>query len=351
MRVAIDAQLTVGSATGIGEYVQGLIGALQATDVEVAVLREPRLDPWRFDRRLIWDQVLLPLSASRSHADLLHCTSGTMPVVRGLPSVITVHDVAWLRSQEHARAYARYYFGEFSAGRYKHAARVIVDSSFSRDELLACTRVDAACVDVVHPGVASDYFSVVRARENHPFILAVGTIERRKNLEVLIRALAGLDREVHLVVVGPGTAYEAHCREIATQLNVADRIDWRGYVPRSALLDLFARTAVVAVPSFYEGFGYAAAQALCAGTPVIVSDAPSLVEVVDGRAPALPAEDPRAWTERLRAVISDGDAAENHAREIRDDAITRFNWRLCAAQTCEVYEKALGASGPLRPKR
>ncbi|MBV9737636.1 MAG: glycosyltransferase family 4 protein [Candidatus Eremiobacteraeota bacterium] len=343
MKVAIDAQLTVGSATGIGEYVQGLIGAVQAKDVEVAVLREPRLDPWRFDRRLLWDQVLLPLSASRSHADLLHCASGTMPIVRGLPTVITVHDVAWLRAQGHARAYARYYFGEFSAGRYERASRVIVDSSFSRDELLACTRVDPACVDVVHPGVASDYFSLVRAPKNHPFILAVGTIERRKNLEVVIRALPGLDREVRLVVVGPGTDYEGCCREIASQLNVADRIDWRGYIPRSALLDLFTRSAVVAVPSLYEGFGYAAAQALCAGTPVIVSDAPSLVEVVDGRAPILPAEDASAWADQLRAMISDGHTAENHAREVRPDAITRFNWRIAAAQTCDVYDKALNA--------
>ncbi|MBV8727851.1 MAG: glycosyltransferase family 4 protein [Candidatus Eremiobacteraeota bacterium] len=343
MKVAIDAQLTVGSATGIGEYVSGLIGALQARDVQVTILREPRLDPWRFDRRLLWDQVLLPLSASRSGADLLHCASGTMPVMRRLPSVITVHDVAWLRAQEHARAYARYYFGEFSAGRYERATRVIVDSSFSKEELLACTRVDPSRVDVVHPGVANDYFSIVRSRKNHAFILAVGTIERRKNLEVLIRALSGLDRQVRLVVVGPGTEYEAYCRDLASSLRVADRVDWRGYIPRATLLDLFAHAAVVAVPSLYEGFGYAAAQALCAGAPVIVSDAPSLVEVVAGRAPVLAAGDSSAWTEQLNAIVSNADAAENRARAVRDDAMMRFSWRVAAAQTCEVYQKALAA--------
>ncbi len=343
MKVAIDAQLTVGSATGIGEYVAGLIGALQLRGFDVAMLREPRLDPWRFDRRLLWDQFLLPRAASRSDADLLHCASGTMPLMHGLPSVVTVHDVAWLRAQGHARPYARYYFGKFSAARYTHATRVIVDSSFSRAELLACTAVDPASVDVVHPGVASDYFSIVRARTNYPFVLAVGTVERRKNLEVLIRALAGLERNVRLVVVGPGTQYEVECRQLASQIDVADRIDWRGYIARSQLLDLFAGAAVVAVPSLYEGFGYAAAQALCAGTPVIVSDAPSLVEVVDGRAPVLAADDATAWTEQLRAIISDGDTAEEHARSIRDDAMTRFNWRVAATQTCEVYEKALAA--------
>ena len=318
-----------------------MIQALTFKDVDIAVLREARLDPWRFDRRMLWDQVLLPRAASRSGANLLHCASGTMPLVTGLPTVVTVHDVAWLRAQSHARAYARYYFGEFSAARYARAARIIVDSSFSRNELLACTNVDAARVDVVHPGVASDYFAVVRARAKEPFVLAVGTVEPRKNLEVLIRALPALDQPVRLVVVGPETPYEEQCRRISAELGVQERIDWRGYVARAELLDLFARAAVVAVPSHYEGFGYAAAQALCAGAPVIVSDAPSLVEVVDGRAPVLAADDVGAWTQQLQTMISQPDAAEHHAHDVRDDAMMRFNWRVAASQTCDVYEKAL----------
>jgi len=343
LRVAIDAQLTVGSATGIGEYVAGLINALQARNMDIAVLSEPRLDPWRFDRRLLWDQALLPLRASRSHADLLHCASGTMPSVLTRPSVVTVHDVAWLRAQSHVRPYARYYFGRFSAARYLHANRVIVDSSFSRNELLACTRVDASRVDVVHPGVSSDYFSIVRSPSNEPFVLAVGTIEPRKNLELLIRALAGLDRRVRLVVVGPTTPYEAYCREIASQLHIDERIEWRGYVPRATVLDLFARATVVAVPSLYEGFGYAAAQALCAGAPLIVSDAASLKEVVGESAPVLAAEDVSSWIGQLGTMLSDPEPAETHAREVRDDAMTRFSWRIAAAQTSDVYEKALAA--------
>lgn len=341
MRVAIDAQLTIGSATGIGEYVAGLIDALKFKDLDVAVLREPRLDPWRFDRRLLWDQVLLPRSSARSHADVLHCASGTMPLACSLPTVVTVHDVAWLRAQSHARAYARYYFGAFSAARYERASRIIVDSTFSREELLACTDVDASCVDVVHPGVASDYFSVVRQPNMDPFILAVGTVEPRKNLEVLLRALPRIDKKVRLVVVGPGTQYEEHCRQIAADLNVDHRIDWRGYVARSEVLDLFARAAVVAVPSIYEGFGYAAAQALCAGAPVVVSDAPSLVEVVDGRAPVVPMTDETAWGAQLQEMIVNATSAEEHASHVRADAMTRFNWRVSATQTCEVYEKAV----------
>lgn len=341
MRIAIDAQLAVGSATGIGEYVEGLIAGLRARGIEVAALREPRLDPWRFDRRLLWDQVLLPLAVARSGAQLLHCASGTMPAIMPLPVVVTVHDVAWLRAQDHARAYARSYFGLFSAARYRHARRVIVDSEFTRDELLACTRVDATQVDVVPPGVADDYFAVVRVPKASPFVLAVGTIEPRKNLELLIRVMARLGDSVRLIVVGPATPYEGRCRAIASQLNVANRIDWLGYVPRRTLLALFARAAVVAVPSRYEGFGYAAAQALCAGAPVIVSNAASLVEVVDGAAPTLDPEDVDAWVEEIRMMLADRDRSEDHARGLRSAAIARFAWPRAAAHTCEVYAKAL----------
>ena len=97
MKIAIDAQLTVGTATGIGEYVTGLVSALRDRDVDVVELLEPNLDPWRFDRRVFWDQILLPQRARQSGADILHCASGTVPLTASLPTVVTVHDVAWLR--------------------------------------------------------------------------------------------------------------------------------------------------------------------------------------------------------------------------------------------------------------
>ena len=140
VRVALDAQLGVGTATGIGEYVNGLAAALRRRGVDLVELREPRLDPWRFDRRVRWDQTVLPLRARSSGADVLHCASGTMPLLRPMPVVVTVHDVAWLHVQGHARAYARYYFGKFSLAQYRAAAAIVVDSSFSRGALLEAAR-------------------------------------------------------------------------------------------------------------------------------------------------------------------------------------------------------------------
>jgi glycosyltransferase involved in cell wall biosynthesis len=335
VKVALDAQLTVGTATGIGEYVRGLADALRKRGVDLAALCEPRLDPWRFDRRLIWDQLVLPRRARAARAQILHCAAGTMPRNPGMPVVVTVHDLAWHAVQSHAPAYARYYFGNFSLRRYAGAAHVVADSHFSRGELLRlCPNLDPRRVDVVYPGVAREFVTLARTGGDGRTILAVGTIERRKNLEVLVRALADLP-DARLIAVGPQTPYARECAELAARLGVTSRLDMRGYISRDELVMLYRNCAVAAVPSHYEGFGYAAAQALCAGVPCVVSDRSSLPEVARGDARLADADDPKAWATALGAGLCGDDDAR--AGRVRASAIARFSWDSSAAQMERIY--------------
>jgi len=339
LRLALDAQLVIGTATGIGEYVAGLATALRdETDVDVVELNEPRLDPWRFDRRIIWDQILLPHRARKTRADLLHCASGTVPLFESLPIVATVHDVAWLRVQAHAPAYARWYFGAFSLQRYRRVQRIAVDSEFSRRELLrVLDGYDPDRVHVVYPGVAADYCALERRGGDGRTILIVGTVERRKNLDALVRLLPQL-AGARIVSVGPPTPYQEECAEIARQLGVADRVEFRGYVERAQLLELYATCAVVAVPSHYEGFGYAAAQALCAGVPCIVSDRGALPEVVGGDAWIVPLEDERGWANALVGTMRG--EADARAASDRVGAIARLSWPASARSMLALYQAA-----------
>ncbi len=342
MRVAIDAQLAVGTSTGIGEYVRGLIDALRVAGIEAVELSDPKIDPWRFDRRVFWDQVLLPQRARSAGADLLHCASGTVPLGLTMPCVVTVHDIAWMRVQKHTRPYARYYFGRFSIDRYRYAAAIAVDSKFSRDELLtAVPELDPGKVRVVYPGVARDYCELARSDGDRSTILAIGTVERRKNVRTLIDALPFLE-DARLVSVGPYTAYQEECEALARELGVQDRVDFLGYVSREDLLGLCAKVAAVAVPSLYEGFGYAAAQALCAGIPVAVSDQASLPEIVGEAGRIVPAGDVQGWVAALGAMLRGDD--DERARAGRAAAIERFSWGKSARDMIDTYEFALGAS-------
>lgn len=339
MNVAIDAQLAVGTATGIGEYVRGLIGALRAEPVEFTALSEPALDPWRFDRRALWDQIVLPYRAAQCKPDVLHCASGTMPAVRVAPIVVTVHDVAYLRVQQHVPGYARWYFGRFSAKQYRHARAVVVDSHFSREEFLAVANVSAENVHVVYPGVSSDYQRLVRSSSPEPYVLVPGTVERRKNLEVLVYALAKMPR-LRVVSIGPPTPYRQECERIAQAAGVSDRLEFRGYVPRAEVLDAYARAAVVAVPSRYEGFGYAAAQALCAGVPVAIANCSSLPEVGGGALALLEPDDESGWAQTLTRLAFDPQE-QLAAVQRRPAQIARFSWRKSAQAMVEIYERAM----------
>jgi glycosyltransferase involved in cell wall biosynthesis len=270
--------------------------------------------------------------------DVLHCASGTVPIVNRIPVVATVHDVAWLRVQAHERPYARYYFGRFSIHRYRDVAQIAVDSKFSRNELLwVLGGYDPARVHVVYPGVARDFCALERGAGDRTTILVVGTVERRKNLDAMIRVLSRLDR-ARIVSVGPPTDYQDECRALAKRLGVADRVEFRGYVSRAELLALYATCAVVAVPSRYEGFGYPAAQALCAGTPCVVSDQSALPEIVGRDAPVVPVDDLTAWVDALTYALRGAD--DGRARDARPRAIDRFAWEASARAMQRVYEAA-----------
>jgi glycosyltransferase involved in cell wall biosynthesis len=337
--VALDTQLAVGTATGIGVYQRDLASALRTAGVDVCTLQAPRLDPWRFDRRVLWDQVLLPLQAARSGAQLLHASAGTMPFLRTLPTVVTVHDLAWHRVQSHTRSYARTYFGTFQARAYRRAAAIICDSHFSASEYNDLIDPNAH-IDVVHPGVDPRFATITRRPDESPFALVIGTVEARKNLLVLIEALPAIP-SLRIISVGPHTPYAETVRARAAALGVANRIDLRGYITASALDDLYSRAACALVPSRYEGFGYALAEAMCAGVPAIAARSSSLIEVANDNVPLADPDDVPAWIESIRTLLNDNDSAQLKAQTIRAASLERFAWMSAANATADVYRRVL----------
>jgi glycosyltransferase involved in cell wall biosynthesis len=335
--VGLDTQLAVGTATGIGVYQRDLAAALRPAGVDVRELRAPKLDPWRFDRRVLWDQVLLPWQAARSGATVLHASGGTMPFLRTLPTVVTVHDLAWHRVQAHTRAYARAYFGTLQARAYRHAAAIVCDSHFSAAEYNELIDPKAA-VDVVYPGVDERFARIARAPDERPFALVVGTVEARKNLGVLVETLPAIP-SLRIVSVGPHTPYADEVRARARALNVADRLELRGYVTAEQLDDLYVRAACALIPSRYEGFGYALAEAMSAGVPAIAARSSSLVEVAGDAVPLVDPDDVAGWTDAVSALLAGRDAAQRRADGIRAASQSRFGWAAAAASVRAIYAR------------
>jgi len=341
VRVAFDLQPTVGSATGIGEYARELGRALGAIpEIDLVPLSAPHIDPWRFDRRAYWEQVLLPIAAARSRATILHCTSGTMPAISPLPIVLTLHDAAWLRVQGHTRWYARAYFGELMKRLAARAREIVTVSAFSAREILALhPGLDERRVHVIPLGVAEEFARLSLREGDGATILVVGTVEARKNLEIVIRALPSLPG-VRAISAGPSTPYRDVCAALARELGVENRVEFRGYVGRDALLDLYATSTVLAMPSRYEGFGLPLAQACCAGLPAIAARGSSLDEIAGASVPRVDADDLSGWIEAFAAIFADPDRARGVAAAERAAAVERFSWRRAASATAEIYRIA-----------
>ena len=282
--------------------------------------------------------MLLPLAAARSGATLLHASAGTMPFVRTLPTVVTVHDLAWHRVQSHTRAYARTYFGKLQARAYELPQR----SSATRTSAptnTASSSNRSAKIDVVHPGVDARFAQIKRHPDESPFALVVGTVEARKNLLVLVEALPALPA-LRIIAVGPPTPYADEVRARAAELSVADRIELRGYVNRERARRVSTRSAACAlIPSRYEGFGYALAEALCAGVPAIAARSSSLIEVAAGDAPLVEPDDARHGSKRSKRCWPIATLRSNTRTACANAPLQRFSWASAASQMQAIYAR------------
>jgi glycosyltransferase involved in cell wall biosynthesis len=143
--------------------------------------------------------------------------------------------------------------------------------------------------------------------------------------------------ELELVAVGPPTPYIDEVRARIAALGLGERVTLLGYVARTELDALYAKATLALVPSRYEGFGYALAEALCAGLPVVAARSSSLVEVAGSDAPLADPDDAGGWVDAVRAILADRDAAESRAASVRARAIARFSWPHAAAACARIY--------------
>ena len=339
LRVALETQFAHAAPTGLGVYARGLAAALgQRADIELVTFADPKLDLWRFDRRLLWDQVRGPLLARRAKAQVVHFTGGTLPLWTPHPCVLTLHDLAWVDGAVSGRLHSRAYFGALQRQVARRADRIATDSDASRARVVQALGVAPSHVAVTGAGIDESWFAVPRSPADPPFFLSVGTVEERKDLVTAVRALALLPGH-RLVSVGPHAPYARRVRAEARAAGVEDRVELRGFVDDATLEALYAQARALVFPSRYEGFGLPPLQALAAKLPVVASDIPVLREVLGDCALYARPGDPGSFADGLRAA-SRGDAGLRELTERGQMHARGFTWNAVAERMVGVYRAA-----------
>ncbi|MBO0714148.1 MAG: glycosyltransferase family 4 protein, partial [Acidimicrobiales bacterium] len=180
-----------------------------------------------------------------------------------------------------------------------------------------------------------------------PYVLALGTIEPRKDHPGLVRAfdlLAGAHPELGLVLAGPDGWGTAALEQAVAASGVAHRIVRVGYVSEARRAALLARAAVFAYPSRYEGFGFPPLEAMASGIPVVTTDAGALPEVVGDGALMVPSGDPERLAGALETALYD-DCARAELVDKGRRRVACFRWDACAAGLAGLYRDAVAVRG------
>jgi alpha-1,3-rhamnosyl/mannosyltransferase len=322
MRIALDAAPLGRTQAGTARYLQGLLGGLaRVPELSVQQLSFPLGASALGD--LVWYPLALPLRARGF--DVLHCPGIRAPLRSPVPLVATIHDVAVLRHPETFPPWSRTYSRLVLPSVVRAASRVIVDSEFTRSEVGELLGVSGDKVRVV-PLAATSEFSPEGAAAPGDYVLAVGTLEPRKNLRRL--AEAARQARVELRVAGErgwgGVDVER------------DGVRWLGRVSDHELASLYRGALCVAYPSLYEGFGLPVLEAMACGTAVVTSAGGALEELADGAAVLVDPRDPAA----IAAGITEAVARRSELEARGLERARRYSWEATVAATVAVYAEA-----------
>jgi len=296
--------------------------------------------------RIIWEQTRMPYILKSLKAHLYHGLAFIAPLVTSIPSVVTVHDLSFVHFPNTFPPLKAFYLKWGTRTSVHRAQRVITVSESTRQDLIAWARLSPDKVITVPNGVSSRFRplprSVIdtwRARKGLPetFILYVGTLQPRKNVETLLRAYAELTAPPPLILAGAKGWYYHTIFHLVTSLGLERHVLFPGYLPPEELPYWYNAATLFAYPSLFEGFGLSVLEAMACGTPVVVANTSALPEVVADAGLLVPPRDVKAWVRALDTLLHDPDLQYT----LRERGISRarsFSWTRTARETLAVYQ-------------
>jgi glycosyltransferase involved in cell wall biosynthesis len=372
MTVAINALLySVGQdyrQTGVSRYIDRLLAHLASElpeDTATAIIGQQVEPNWPGiptltapvaagspRQRIQWEQLRLPGAVRRGGFDLYHGTVNTLPLQpMKLKRVVTIHDLAFLRFPEQVTRKRYTYLKAMVATSARAADAILVPSQATADDVQLLLKRPAGQIHVTPLGVdahfkpaSAEMIAQVHATYglNRPYLLTVGTIEPRKNLQRLIGAFALMkdDIEHDLILVGPQGWLTDEIEAAIQASALGDRIKRPGFVGDAGLVALYSGADSVVVPSIYEGFGLPVLEAMACGAVVVTSNISSLPEVAGDAAVLVDPLDVESVADGIRRSLSD----QGLRKRLQAAAIERarqFTWQRTAALTADAYRSIL----------
>src|SRR6476620_9997376 len=312
--VAIDARdAFIEPLRGWGRYARELVGHLPP-DLDTRVFEHNPAGP-----ELWFEQVTLPRALRREGAALVHAANCFLPLRRPCPGVVTIHDLAF---EDHRGAFARTtgakyrYFAPRAA---RSAERVICVSDFTAGDVMRRYGVDAARIRVV-PNSPSLPIGSAPVPEGEPYLLAVGDLRAKKNLQRLVQAWSMLGTGHRLVLAGLGD-----------RDGLPPVVETVGYVDDERLDALMRGADVLVHPSLYEGFGFVVVEAMARGVPVACARATALPETAADAAVYFDPLNDADIAAAIETALSDRDRLADAGRR----RAAEFSWQATAERTAD----------------
>ena len=379
MRVAFNATALLSPMTGIGQYAHQLAQGLQQNvDIDLdlfyasgwrkEIRSEPlpnivslksmvrRFVPRSYDISRVLQQKFFTAGTRQALNDIYHEPNFLAFRFEG-PSVITVHDLSWIRHPdmhplERVRAMDKY----FQPG-LERASLILTDSEFVKRELMDVFSIKPERIKPVLLGVEAlfrpqsspETMAVLNQHQlaHGNYLLAVGTLEPRKNLQVALRAFmqlpANFRKTFPLVLVGMKGWHTSELEKEIAPLVRAGQVRQLGYLPREDLATIIAGARTLIYPSVYEGFGLPPLEAMACGVPVIVSNVSSLPEVVGDTGLLIDPHDVDGLASAIKTLFDSPGLRQKLSHKALQRSAT-FTWSRCVDQTVDAYRSVLNKS-------
>lgn len=299
------------------------------------------------------EQILFPRLLARHHLDLMHFPNFNVPVLYRKPYVVTIHDVVHHKLSGHKKSrYHKFLAYKFIINQaVSRAEKIITVTEAAKQEIIEVLRVPAEKIVVTYEAPTRTEVEPANFDElskqfllQRPYLLFVGTLERKKNLVNLAK---GFDRllslhkyDLDLVVVGRVDAHHPEVKEQMLSIKHRDNLVFTGFISNAEQAAFYRNAFAFITASLHEGFGLPGLEAMEYGLPVLAANTPVFNEVYDNAAIYFEGQSPDDIADKIKLLVTDQPFYESMQQKSLDRTAL-FDWRKTARQTFRIYNQVL----------